>query len=368
MNNPMVHSQQRAPVRVVMAGPLPPAIGGMASFISDLYESRLRDAVTLDLFDTAKQTPAGRSLVRAVFARVRMWGRWWSLLRSGGRRIAHIHTCSGLSYFLDGALVLAARACRVPVVLHIHGGRFDKFLDELGVVRGWLARLIARSAARVVVLSEVWRERLERRLPGARLAIVANGVPVPARARQPGSQSEPVVLFLGAICAAKGVEDLVRAAARLTANARIALIGPETETGMLEKLHRLAAELGVAGRIDFVGPLLGAAKSAWLARATLFVLPSYVEALPISILEAMAAGCPVVATTVGAVPTVIRDDETGLLITPGDVGALAAAIDRLLSDGRLRDRLAARARRECVERFSIDHTVEQLSRIYSEIS
>lgn len=358
---------QSAPIRVVMAGPLPPAIGGMTSLICDLHESKLRDAVKLDLFDTAKQTPANRSLMRAMSVRLRMWRQWWALLRSGARPIAHIHTCSGLSYFLDGMLVFAARACRVPVVLHIHGGRFDVFLDGLDAARGWLARRIARSAARVIVLSEVWRERLAPRLPGARLAVVENGVPLPAQVAARDAEGEPVVLFLGALCVAKGVVDLVHAAARLDNGARVVLLGPETEAGMAGRLRALATQLGIGDRIELPGTAVGAARAAWFARATIFVLPSHAEALPMSILEAMAAGCPIVATRVGAVPTVIEHGENGLLVAPEDVGGLAAALDRLLADPSLRARLALAARRACGERFSIDRTVDDLRRVYAEI-
>lgn len=348
-----------------MAGPLPPAIGGMTSVIGDLYESRLRDTVRVDLFNTAKQTPPDRSMRHALYARVRLWRSWWSALRSDQPCIAHIHTCSGLSYFLDGALVLTARMRGVPVVLHIHGGRFDLFLDGLDPLRRWFARFVARRAARVVVLSDAWRERLAPRLPGVRLSVVENGVPLTAPVR--ATESPPIVVFLGAICRAKGVEDLVRAAARIECDARIVLVGPETEPGYLTEMQRLIEELGVAKRVAFPGPCHGADKFAWLARASVFALPSHSEAMPISILEAMSAGCPVVATPVGAVPTVIRHGETGLLVRPGDPAELASAIDRLLRDIVLRDRLAAEARRQCVERFSIERTADKIRGIYAEL-
>jgi len=353
-------------IQVVMAGPLPPAIGGMTSVIQDLYESALRDVVKLELFDTGKATAPDRTLVQAVTTRLALWRRWWTALGRPGRRVAHIHTCSGLSFFLDGALVLIARLRGVAVVLHVHGGRFDAFLAALGPLRRWIARRIARMAAHVIVLSDIWRDRLAPHLPDVRWTVVENGVPVPKTVDRTQQADEPTVVFVGAVCRAKGIEDLVRAAGRMQLAARVVCVGPEAESGMFSDMRRLAVELGVAHRLEFVGPKIGLEKTQWLARATVFVLPSHAEALPISMLEAMAAGCPVVATSVGAIPTVVRHELTGMLVAPGDVDALAATLDRVLSDEALRARLSTQGRQECGARFGIDRVVDQLQRIYAD--
>ena len=352
--------------RIVMAGPLPPAIGGMVSVVKDLCESTLRDDFLIETFDTAKKTASGRSLAAAVTARLRMWCSWWNLL-GRSRAIAHIHTCSGLSYFLDLALVVIARLRRTHVVLHIHGGRFDEFLDGLDPLRRGIARAGARWADRVVVLSEGWRERLQARLPGARLRVVENGVPIAGPAGSSTDVVPPLVLFLGGLCRAKGVEDLLRAFAQAPGSARLALVGPEGEPGFLSAMRSLIVELGVAERVVFPGPAQGSAKDAWLSRASLFVLPSYAEGLPISLLEAMAAGLPVIATRVGAIPTVIDAGRTGLLIEAGDIDALAGAIARLVEDPALRANLGQRARAECALRFSIDRAARAFRDLYLEI-
>lgn len=351
-----------------MAGPLPPAIGGMTTVIDDLSRSTLRETVTLELFNTAKTTPSGRSLMQAVRARLVLWRAWWRAMRADGRPVAHIHTCSGLSFFLDGALVLMARACGAPVVLHVHGGRFDVFLDGLDALRSWLARAIVRQASRVVVLSEVWRQRLAPRLPGSQLAVVENGVPVPLRQPEHQESGETIVLFLGALCRAKGVEDLIRAAARLPERVRVVLVGPETEPGFLQGVRSLIGELALERRVQIAGPAHGKERALWLSRATIFVLPSHIEAQPISILEAMAAGIPVVATAVGAVPSVVKSGATGIVVEAGDVDALADAMNHLLGDAAIRDQFARQAFEECARRFSIDRTAAQLFAIYSEVS
>jgi glycosyltransferase involved in cell wall biosynthesis len=343
---------------------MPPAIGGMASVVRDLSESVLREEFVVVPFDTGKQTPQGRSILAAIGARLALWRRWLHLLGADVPTVAHIHTCSGLSYFLDGVLVILARVRGVPVVLHIHGGSFDTFMDALGRVPRAIARAVARRAAHVVVLSEIWRERLGPRLPGARLHVVENGVPAVGLEPNVTAAKQPVVLFVGSLCGAKGVQELVRAFAKLVPHARLVCVGPESEPGYLAFLQSLAAGLGVGDRVSFPGPASPEVVRAWLNRATMFVLPSHIEGMPLVLLEAMAAGLPVVATPVGAVPSVVEQDRFGYLVPVGDVDALAAALGRLLADEGLRQRFGQTARATWAARFSIERVAQDLRCLY----
>jgi glycosyltransferase involved in cell wall biosynthesis len=362
-------SHGEARLRVVMAGPLPPGTGGMTTVIDDLSRSRLAQDVDLLLFDTKKSTPEGRSALQAVAARLRLWRDWWLALR-GPRTVAHVHTCSGLSFFLDGALVATARLQGVPVVLHIHGGRFDRFLDELHAPLAAVARWIARRASRVVVLSEEWRDRLASRLPGARVAIVRNGVIVAAADATVTSRdaSRVVVLFLGALTRKKGVFELVEALPGLPSSVHCLLVGPEKDAGIREALREKAVALGVEDRITLPGPVTGPAKAAVLAQADVFVLPSHIEGLPVSMLEAMAAGLPVVVTPVGAVPSIVRSGENGLVVPVGDVARLRAALAALAENEDLRAKLGGAGRALVEVNYSVDRAAGELLHIYDEVA
>lgn len=350
-----------------MAGPLPPAIGGMVTVIDDLRTSRLAQDVDLVLFDTKKTTPANRSLLQGVIARLRLWARWWSALRGRGT-IAHIHTCSGLSFFLDGSLLFIARLRGVPALLHIHGGLFDDFLKSLSPAARWLARLIARAADRVIVLSNGWRERLSPLLPGARLTVVENGISLPGAPAARSGSDVPSILFLGNVSIAKGVEDLIEAAARLRHPFRLVLVGGDEPKGMSARLHSRTVQLGIAEQVVFAGPAYGADKHERLRSADVFVLPSHVEALPMALLEAMANGLPVIATRVGAIPSVVESEHNGLLIEPRDVLALALALERLLGDANLRTRLGTNARQLAHERYSVDRAADELMQLYQRVT
>jgi len=350
-----------------MAGPLPPAIGGMVTVIEDLQASRLARDADLVLFDTKKTTPEGRSFQQAVAARFWLWTRWWSAL--GGRgTVAHIHTCSGLSFFLDGSLVLLARLRGVPVVLHIHGGMFEDFLRSLGALPAALARFIARSASQVVVLSEGWRERLSPLLRGARMTVVENGIALPAQPAARNSGEVPTILFLGNVSTAKGVQDLLDACAKIDRPYRLVLVGGDDPAGSRAAFAQQAARLRIQDRVDFVGPIYGERKHDFLRGADLFVLPSHAEALPMALLEAMAHGLPVVATRVGAIPSVIESGRSGMLVEARDVAGLASTLQTLLDDAALRRSLGDEARRVAHGRYSVDRAAGELMHLYRSVA
>lgn len=349
-------------VRVIMAGPLPPAIGGMATVIEDMSRSSLASQVDLHLFDTKKTTPEGRSLLQAIGARFSLWRAWWRQV-SSKNTLAHIHTCSGLSYFLDVCLLLLARLGGSPVVLHIHGARFDRFLDGLPSPLRLLAQFGARNASAVVVLSEEWRERMASRLPGARLTVIHNAVAEPPEVIADTKKGH-TVLFLGNLCARKGVWDLLRAMVELNGQVRLVFVGGEEEPGIGPKLQQEIQRLGLDEHVMLAGPAFGAEKYRWLAEADCFALPSHAEGLPISLLEAMAARLPVVVTPVGGIPSVIEDEVNGLMVPVGDGTALARALRRLIEDAELRARLGEAAHTLCMARFGMQRAVDDYLRLY----
>lgn len=363
----MISSSPQDRTRVLMAGPLPPSIGGMVTVIGDMTRSSLAAQVELVLFDTKKQTPAGRSLVQAIRARLDVWQRWWRLLTPTSRTIAHIHTCSGLTYFLDGALALLAQQRGVPVILHVHGATFDQFLDGLAPPLRAVARWLARRAARVVVLSEEWREKLNTRLPGARLSIIPNGVAPPPTDVVVDATPGITALFLGNLGTRKGVWDLIACMTQVNSEVRLVLVGGEEEPGALDKARTEVMQLGLNERVIVAGPTFGADKYSWLCSADIFVLPSYAEGLPISMLEAMATGLPMIVTPVGGIPSVITHDVDGLLVPPGDCAALVAAINRLAQDATLRQRLGTAARARCDAGYGIERSAAAYLALYREL-
>jgi glycosyltransferase involved in cell wall biosynthesis len=235
---------------------------------------------------------------------------------------------------------------------------------ECGRIAQRFIRHIFAKATLVIALSEHWRERFLRICPTTTVEVLPNAVALPdARALRPSEEREPGLLFLGELSRAKGVYDLVRAFARIAERfpgLQLVCGG----TGDIAGVRRMAAQLEVSDRVGCPGWLGPELKRAALAAASIFVLPSYAEGMPIALLEAMSWELPVIATPVGGIPEVITHEVNGLLIAPGDIDALAATLDRLLRDPPLRSRLGAAGRATVAAHFSLETALERLGAIY----
>jgi len=196
----------------------------------------------------------------------------------------------------------------------------------------------------VIALSDEWSVRLKRIAPGANIRVLPNPVVVddfsPTLENRPEVPSAGgTVLFLGAFGKRKGVYDLLDAIPAVAAARREVLfeMGGDQEVA---EVRGLVDEKGIERNVRMLGWVSGDDKLAAFTRAHIYVLPSYHEGLPIGVLEAMAAGLPVVTTPVGGIPEVVRDGVNGIIISPGDVRALSAAVLRLLEDAELRKRMS----------------------------
>jgi glycosyltransferase involved in cell wall biosynthesis len=259
------------------------------------------------------------------------------------------------------------RPCRRVYTVH---GLPDEYLPEpVGRARpGARAVLayrgvdawLARRADALVVPSNAVAGLLSARLgfPADRIHVIPNGVGHVV----PGAGGE-LVGTLSVLHPVKGLDVFLRAAARLAARRpelRFGLYGAGPEEA---RLHSLARALGLTGRLEAPGHV--PAPDA-LARLRVFVLSSYMENAPMALLEAMAAGIPVVATTVGGVPE-IASNGTAQLVPPGDDAALAAAIERLLDDPELSRRQAEAARRLVRERFGAGTNADATLALYERL-
>jgi glycosyltransferase involved in cell wall biosynthesis len=177
-----------------------------------------------------------------------------------------------------------------------------------------------------------------------------------ARAAPAGEVS--LVGTVGRLAPQKDQETLLEAAA-LVPEARFVLVG---DGELRPELERRAAELGIADRVTFTGAREDVPEL--LASFDVFAHPSLFEGFCLAVLEAQAAGVPVVATPVGGIPETVVDGETGLLVPTRDPTALAAAIRRLLEDREFAQRLADAARRSA-RRYSTERMVEETLKVYS---
>jgi sugar transferase (PEP-CTERM/EpsH1 system associated) len=293
-------------------------------------------------------------------------------VRDSGAQMVHAHQYTPYAY-ITAARLLGGR----PPVLFTEHGRF--YPDLSSAKRRLFNRLLTCRHDRFVAVGGAVKQALIEKegLPAERIEVVYNGA-----ASEPASPSaewraevrrefgaagdEFVVLQVARLDPIKDHTTALKSlAAAVSRNPRIRLVlvgdGPERPT-----IERQIVDLGLQRSVTMLGqrgdvPVL-------LAAADAFLLTSVSEGLPVTIIEAMAAGLPVVSTGVGGVPEIIDDGDTGLLAPAGDVDALAQAMLRISQDANLRESLAARGRERAASRFSEERMIERYHSLYAELT
>jgi glycosyltransferase involved in cell wall biosynthesis len=320
----------------------------------------------------AELTAAGVPVVHLGF-RTRAAGRWrWPAnLAAFVRTVRCLRRIDPdvLHAFLPTALLAAAPAGRLagtPALVAGRRGLGDH--DRRGPLRRMAGRLVGRMADLVVANAQAVADdaRVRDRIPPDRLVVVPNGLPDQAFAPADPAELDtgaPVVLCVANFWPYKGHRHLLDAIARLRddgLSCTLALAGSRAEgdPSCRDVIERQARRLRIDVR--FLGQRTDVRRL--LARADVFALPSLTEGMSNAVMEAMAAGRPVVATDVGGTRELLGD--CGVLVPPGDPGALAAALGAVLGDPALAARLGAAARARCRARFHVDAMVDRHVRIY----
>jgi glycosyltransferase involved in cell wall biosynthesis len=345
---------------VVVVGPPLSASGGIGRVMSYTLSALAAQDFQLRVVDTRG---LGSSPWSSFVPLLRTCGTLLLIAARGKIDVAHVNISSHGSALRKGFVVRICRLARVPVVLHLHASSFPEFYAPLpGWAQWWVRRTFALPA-RVIVLSEFWRTYVQDVLAvlPERVTVLPNATPGAASAVSVRAEGEGLrIVFLGRLGPRKGVPELLTALAnpQLRDRAWLATLAGD---GDVDTYLARAAELGLQRRILFPGWVGTEDVGELLADSHVLVLPSHAEGLPMSVLEAFAAGVPVVCTPVGGLPEVVVDEGNGLLVPPGDPGSLAGAILRLLEDETFRARLAAGALSTWRRSYSIEQYARRLT-------
>jgi glycosyltransferase involved in cell wall biosynthesis len=280
--------------------------------------------------------------------------------------IVHVHTASRASFVRKSLLLAIARLFGCKTIFHLHGAEFQQFSrDEAGPIMRWWIRRTLEKSSKVIALSDSWAEYLLKYAPLASIEVVSNSVKVVPLPAHPSENSKRI-LFLGRADKRKGIYELLSAIAitkLLIPEIKLAIGGD----GDLEAIKAEIVRLGIEKNVEILGWVNQEKKLEELAHAGVFTLPSYDEGLPMSMLEAMAAGKAVLVTPVGGIPEAIQHGINGLLVPVGDAKALSEALVVLISNQELRQQLGQKALKTVKERFSTDVVLEKLSSLYREL-
>src|SRR3989440_9477787 len=353
--------------RLLLIGPLPPPLGGVQLIV----DMQLRSSLAQE-FDVHPVNTSKRELRWAVenptwktpfyFAR-----DFLQLIRTLVRvrpDAALVHATSSLSILRDWMFMVTARLFGAKVICHYHGTLHSRFPSGETRIGRAVGRFLMSAAHRVIVLSPTYQREMGKAWKRDDLVWASNVADVALFRNMPADTPAPwlapgerAVLFVGRLSAPKGIYDLFDAiplVAERHPEARFVLVGVAESDAMEPVIRAEAERRGIAARLTFLGPLVGRDKAAAFVTSRMIVVPSWTEAFPLVIPEAMAAGLPVIATAVGAIPDFVKDGEDGFLVVPRKPSELADRVCRLLEDEGLRRRISERVQARAAREFAIE--------------
>jgi glycosyltransferase involved in cell wall biosynthesis len=376
--------ENTALIRVLLVGPLPPPYGGIPTYVRDLCEADIPD-VKFEVFNTAfppTVAPFDRIgshdkeaiLHNGILVTLKMvLYVLWSYPRLAYRvltdrpDIVQAFPPSHWGYWRNWLYVLLAKAMGCSVIFHLLNA-IDQFYGRVGRFRKWLLRLSFRTADAYILQSAGLRDWLRRYCLKPCFGFL-NGLHldrIPVTEKVPSTVSDmvqPVGLTLGTLGKRKGTLRILESISRLEhKDTRFSwiFVGP----GDVSRYREHTESLHLQDRVLFTGLVSEEVKWQYLHSADFFCLPSNAEGQPISILEAMAAGLPVIATSVGSIPEVIVEGQTGCVIPVADEGALDDAIKAMATNGGHRRAMGRQALRYVTDHHNVERLFEDLAEVY----
>jgi glycosyltransferase involved in cell wall biosynthesis len=360
---------------VLSIGPSPPPYNGM-SVATDLVLKAMGNEVEhvhLDTSDRRGLANVGKfDFANLWLAAVHATKYLWLLITRRPKVVYVPISQAWLPFLRDCLFLVPAKLMRRTVVIHLHGGYFGTFFRQTTALMRSIIRFSLADAARAVVLGKKVECAFQGILPLDRIRIIPNGIPDlfnTSRSNE-GNQSCDV-LFLSTLMADKGVLDLLRAL--LCVHERIGSVRSIFAGEWYSELDRkVAADVITAfpndSRPEFVGAVDPLRKRDLLKSSAVFVFPTFYpfEGHPYVILEAMAAGLPIVSTNWACIPEMVEDGVNGFLIEPRNVEMLAASICSLLTNHELRLKMGAASRERFLREFTFETFADKMRGVFAE--
>ena len=289
----------------------------------------------------------------------------WRLLKDKNIKILHAHTAAGTDFKRTAIMVNIAKQSGLKVILHSHASSFkDYYRDSDEKMKRWI-REVLNKADILIVLSESWKAYfIGIGIPKEKIVILHNITAYP-QVSEKKEDSKVRLLFMGEIGPRKGVFDLLKAIGthkdEFKGKIEVRIGGNKNEVQLLTAIK----DYNIEKFVHFEGFVSGEKKIELLNWANVYVLPSFNEGLPISILEAMSYKMPIISTPVGGIPEVV-DDSNGILVEPGNSEQIYKAILTYVHDAGLIAKQGEESYKK-VQTYMPNYVLNHLKRIYEDL-
>lgn len=350
-------------INVLMVGSNTNVKGGMTTLTRSFLNHQFSSLINLTYI--ASHTEKGR-IYNSFFFVKSLISITFNLIFKN-QHIVHLHMSDKGSFVRKYIIFKISRLLRKKVIIHAHGGNFKEYYLKVPKQMKTCIKDMLRNADKIIALGSNWEKILLEIEPMTDVAIVTNSVKLPKYEEKSRDKQPFVVLFLAVMNEEKGIMDLIQASASLIRKAaeknKELLFEIAGDGEMLERAKEMVAEYHLENFYHFNGWVNDEQKKILLQKSDLFVLPSYYEGLPMSVLEAISYGIPVIATNVGSIDEAVKEGKNGYLIVPGDVSALEDRLQQAIFHPAFEDMRKA-SRKLAEEKFDEEQYFKKIEDLY----
>jgi len=368
-------------LRIAILGPSPPSSGGIRTNIQHMLRSPLKKNYKFFPFQTGSPKYGtaqyfNERIYTKICRVINSLISYTIFLSKNSPDIIHINTSfSRYSFWRDSLYLLISKLFRKKILLQMHGGALDEFWKcNFSFLRPFI-KLALEIPEQVIVLSSVQKKPFDELHVRQKVQVVPNMVGADKfnikgnfRCNVDILLDHMVILFVAAhFFREKGIWEVLKTVPLVVKEHKKAifiLVGGGLEENNMKKFCR---KKGLQKYVRFPGYLYGKDITKAFLASDIFILPSYNEGFPLTILEAMAAGLPIITTPVGAIPEIVEDGENGFLIEPKDPVALADKIIKLIDNKTLRETMSKNNKKKAKEKYDLKPVAHIFDKIYEEL-
>lgn len=348
--------------KVCMVVPSFSAKGGIATVVSGYRGSELEKQYNIKYIESYCDGNKIKKIFKAI-------GAYFSFLREvviNKPDLVHIHSSFGGSFYRKLPFVYMARIFNIPVINHIHGSEIANFYINASDKKKRLVEKCFDKCSYLVVLSEEWKNNLQIVKTKTSKIVIENYSIIHKECLKRKKHQDKIILFLGFITELKGcfdIPDIAKKVIEQNTNVKFILAG----SGEIERLQNIIEKKGISQYFLFPGWVKKEEKEKLLKNADIFFLPSYTEAMPMSILEAMGYGLPIVTANVGGIPQLVEEGRNGYMTEPGNIDGFVKAIRELIGNDELIYGMGKKSIEKANEKYSIEKHLEKIGTLYEKV-
>ena len=333
--------------------------GGISTLIGEILNSDLKEDFAIEYIES--QAEDFQRFDKLIFA-IKAVLQFLAQVITKNPSLVYVHIGSNASLYRESFFVVLAKMFGKKTGAHFHAGDVEEYLEkQRSLGRKYISWAISRSD-KLIAVSKDSANKLQKLAPKNEIEIIVNAIDTKPFAFSPNRLAERKgivrLLFIGAMGKLKGETDLadvIKMIAKKHSDFRVSFLGFGSEN-----LEKYCKKIGIENFIEFIGAVSLNDRIEFFEKADIFVLPTYAEAMPMSVIEAMAAGLPTVSTTVGGIPELIEETEEGFLVEPANIEKLAEKLSVLIENQDLRIKMGKKAQEKVGKELDFDIYTEKL--------